>query len=453
MMSQDDRLEASIRKARIRQGEGKAPVLGSTGIHRMGDLPDGNTVLMGFPLHISFIRYQSLFSLEMMEQLGSRWHLRFGALKKYMEEYGEEPRQDTEYGGFKIGAWLQAQRTAYRKGKLSDEREELLDQLNIQWGAYRDTERSWIHHMAACIKFLDREDKLPVMGDESPDRLKIGQWLTHQRRFFREGHLRDDRKQALEKFLGDVLDPKRTRWERNLAALKDYLANTGKWPERRTIHNGVAIGNWLTNTIRPNKKKLPADLIQRLDELGVRWEPIRDSTRTAWSFTAKKEPSCEPRPIPARPLWTRIFDDSWYTHFAKSRSLMMEAASLKSTDTIGSLKVGEWFECEKHLCEDGALSPLKRAVIGSLGLINTSKGLALRQWYWHYSLCLEYLMEKPSVLKKGVTFETVPIGNWFEEQVSCLGKGRLYPAQEDHINELIRFSQDRDLRKLGIGPL
>jgi hypothetical protein len=249
MASQDERVEGAIREARIRQGEGQAPMLGQTHITR-GDLPDANTFLIGFPKHIAFSEYQSLFSLEMMEQLGTRWHLRFGALKKYMQEHGEEPDQDTEFEGLKIGSWLKAQRAAHKKGKLSKDHEVLLDQLGVEWGKYHDTERSWVRHMAACSTFLDDTGKLPTQGDESSDGLKIGVWLSHQRRRFRQGLLQEDRKENLEKFLGKVLQPQKARWEQNLAAYKDYVEKAGKQPERRTVHQGIAIGNWLMNSIR-----------------------------------------------------------------------------------------------------------------------------------------------------------------------------------------------------------
>ena len=49
------------------------------------------------------------------------------------------------------------------------------------------------------------------MGDESSDGLKMGVWLTHQRRLFKKGQLREDRKLALENLLGNVLDPMRAR--------------------------------------------------------------------------------------------------------------------------------------------------------------------------------------------------------------------------------------------------
>ena len=227
MASQDERVEGAIREARIRQGEGQAPMLGQTHITR-GDLPDAKVFLIGFPKHIAFSEYQSLFSLEMMEQLGTRWHLKFGTLKKYMEEHGEEPDQDTEFEGLKIGSWLTAQRAAHKKGKLSKDREVLLDQLGVEWGTSWETEQSWARHMAACSTFLDDNGKLPTQGDESSDGLKIGVWLSHQRRRFRKGRLLEDRKYALVNLLGNVLDPMRARWERNLAAYKDYVAKTRK---------------------------------------------------------------------------------------------------------------------------------------------------------------------------------------------------------------------------------
>lgn len=153
MASQDERVEGAIREARIRQGEGNAPILGQAHVTDRRDMPDANTILLGFPTHIGFSQYQSLFSLEMMEQLGTQWHLRFGALKKYMEEHGQEPDQYTEFEGFKIGKWLLAQRATFNKGKLSEDREGLLEQLGITWGEYRDTERNWARHMTACSTY------------------------------------------------------------------------------------------------------------------------------------------------------------------------------------------------------------------------------------------------------------------------------------------------------------
>ena len=352
MASQDERVEGAICEARIRQGEGKAPILGQAHATDRRDMPDANTILMGFPKHIAFSEYQSLFSLEMMEQLGTRWHLRFGALKKYMEEHGEEPDQDTEFEGLKIGSWLTAQRAAHKKGKLSKDREVLLDQLGVEWGTSWDTERSWVRHMAGCSTFFDETGKLPTQGDESSDGLKIGVWLNHQRRRFRKGHLEEDRKETLEQLLGKVLEPQKARLERNLAAYKDYVAKAGIQPERRTVHEGVAIGNWLVNSVRPNKDKLPTELVEKLDALGFVWETGRQKQGAA---------------SPAHSRNPQVSTDSWFRCFQLCRTLMRSLkGKIEITDIYLGVNVGHWFHMESQIYTAGAYSEFKRLLFRSL---------------------------------------------------------------------------------------
>jgi superfamily II DNA or RNA helicase len=440
MASQDERVEGAIREARIRQGEGKAPILGQTHASDRRDMPDANTILMGFPKHIGFSEYQSFFSLEMMEHLGTRWHLRFGALKKYMQVHGEEPDQDTEFEGLKIGSWLTAQRAAHKKGKLPKDREVLLDQLGVEWGKYHDTERSWFRHMAACSTFFDDTGKLPIQGDESSDGLKIGIWLGHQRRRFKKGQLREDRKQALENLLGNVLDPMRARLGRNLAAYKDYVEKTGKQPERRTAHEGVAIGNWLMNSIRPQKSKLPTELIEKLDALGFVWETGR-----------KKREAAPPSPVLQRdttsPRKPESSTNSWFGHFELCRALMRTLSrQIKITDTYRGVNVGHWFQMETQIYAAGVFSEFKRLLFKSLNHLNESHGWVLRDWYWHYSHCLEFVFSTSSALTDAYTYHGLPLGKWFGKQVSLMGTGSLLNTQENDMKELLTIVRDRESR-------
>ena len=430
MASQDERVEGAIREARIRQGEGQAPMLGQTHLTR-GDLPDANAFLIGFPKHIAFSEYQSLFSLEMMEQLGTRWHLRFGALKKYMEEHGEEPDQDTEFEGFKIGSWLRAQRAAHKKGQLSKNREVLLDQLGVEGGAHDDTERSWVRHMAACSTFFDDNGKLPIQGDESSDGLKIGVWLSHQRRRFRKGRLREDRKQALEKFFGNLLDPMRARRERNLAAYKDYVEKTGKQPERRTVHEGVAIGNWLINSIRPNKDRLPTELVEKFDALGFVWETGRQKRAAA---------------SPAHSLKPKDSTNSWFRHFELCRVLMRSLKrKMEITDMYLGVNVGYWFLSENRIYAACVYSEFHRLLFRSLILLDESHGWVSREWYWNYSRYLEFVLSNSSVPTKDSDDKTLPRGTveWFAKQMRRLEEESLLAPQDNAMKELLAIIRDR----------
>jgi superfamily II DNA or RNA helicase len=510
MVSQDERVEGAIREARIRQGEGRAPVLGQTHGFDQQDLPDANAFLIGFPKHIAFSEYQKLFSLEMMEQFGARWHLRFGALKKYMEEHGREPEKDTEYAGIKIGAWLEAQRAAYRRGKLPDDREELLDQLGVQWGSYRDTERSWIHHMVACSKFFEETGGLPTQEDESPEGLKIGVWLSHQRKRFRKGILREDRKQALLELLGDVLDPRQNRWERNFAALRDFMEKTGKQPQNRTIHNGVAIGNWLSNTKRPNKIKLTSDQVSQLEALGISFVPTPERTRSSnWdrNFAALKEfvkskgklPSKYERwysvnvgswlaekIVPQRNKLTpeqvselealgvsfviestesksadqailkknRSFDvsppqDRWFEYYHLScEYLSWLQASMRSNDFHKGKYIGEWFFREQRLYNEMLLSTGKSLLYKILLRLQKSRGWSARRWWHMYALCSELILISPHALTEEVTYCDERIGKWYEEQMSLFKQEQLEMEQQEAMKELIRLSGEKSNYKI-----
>ena len=100
--------------------------------------------------------------------------------------------------------------------------------------------------------------------------IHIGYWIARQRSRFRMDTLRKDQAKQLKEFLGPRLDPMKERWEHNFEAYKHYVESTGKQPQKRTIHNGIRIGNWVVN-IRQSKRKLSNERIERLEKLGIKW--------------------------------------------------------------------------------------------------------------------------------------------------------------------------------------
>jgi hypothetical protein len=360
-----------------------------------------------------------------------------------MQEHGEEPSKDAEYAGFKIGAWLEYQRSAYRKGKLPDDREELLDQLGIGWGNNIDTERSWVHHMAACSAYFEKTGKLPTQGDRSPEGLNIGTWLNHQRRSFRKGSLRDDRRAAIQNIFGDIFDSKITRWERNFKAYKDYVEKFGKQPERRTIHNDVAIGNWLCNTIRPNKERLSTEQVKQLSALGVVWEVRRRNQRAVSSTISN-------------PSAVRATDglkestDPWLMKFQLCRELMGELSrKIAITDIYHSVNLGYWYARENQRYAAGGLSKNQRLLLRCLILLDESGTNDSWEWYLNYSYCVEFELEKSALLasdSKESECQALhhPAPKWFSIQTSLLEQGMLPAEQESAMKELLAIVSRKD---------
>lgn len=412
MVSQDDRLEAIIRDARIRQGEGKLSVLGAEAGSHSHDPIDCHTVLMGFPTHIPFSKYQGLLTLEVMEKIGERWHLRFGALKKYMECHGEEPPQNAEYEGFKIGKWLQAQRNAYKKGNLPNDKSELLDDLGIRWGVFPDNERNWVKHMMACSNYYESTGKLPTSGDESSEGLKVGHWLCHQRRLHKKGSLPQDRIKTIERLLGQIWNPAQERWETNYSAYKDYVEKTGKQPERRTVHNGINIGNWLINTVRPNKQKLSTEQVQRLDALGFNWERRSRKKRIIENKIGKW--------LQAQPLDKASNQPPVYVW--------------KDSSGMGwAIKKDGAGKMDDHLPED------------SEGM-EAHSSAELAYWFEFYERYRKLLIESPDEMSRAANkmWKGRDLVEWFEEQVRLVREGRLPRNKALLIDRLSNFQSQLD---------
>jgi len=61
------------------------------------------------------------------------WDGSYKILQDYYKEFGSLPKQIIEYGGIKLGRWLTTRKSEYKKGKLSDMRIKLLDEIDPSW--------------------------------------------------------------------------------------------------------------------------------------------------------------------------------------------------------------------------------------------------------------------------------------------------------------------------------
>lgn len=63
-----------------------------------------------------------------------KWLYNFELARKFYQKFGHlNMRIDTTIDGVKIGTWLSAQKTAYRKGCLSKEKILKLEDIGIIW--------------------------------------------------------------------------------------------------------------------------------------------------------------------------------------------------------------------------------------------------------------------------------------------------------------------------------
>lgn len=117
---------------------------------------------------------------------------------------------------------------------------------------------------------------------------------------------------------------------------------------------------------------------------------------------------------------------------------------IKISDTYRGVNIGHWFQMESQIYAAGVFSEFKRLLFKSLNHLNKSHGWLLRDWYWHYSHCLEFVFSNSSALTKEFSYNGLPLGEWFGKQVSLLERGSLSARQENAMEEFLTIVRDRE---------
>jgi superfamily II DNA or RNA helicase len=158
---------------------------------RMGRLPSG--------------RKQLLDDLDMVwDALDEYWKQGIEAAKAFREQRGDllVPRGHLA-DGFPLGAWISTRRTEQRAGRLSLERQRILNGLGMVWNPLNE---QWKQGIRAAEAYKGIYGHLCAPYACVFEGFRLGSWISHRRREQKAGKLAPERKQILDE-LGMVWDP------------------------------------------------------------------------------------------------------------------------------------------------------------------------------------------------------------------------------------------------------
>lgn len=121
----------------------------------------------------------------------ARWDEAYKALKSIFDEKGtiaHIKRTDKKFGG-----WLTRQRIAYREGRLSQERIDLLNALNIDWNPQDTKTGVWDERVDELLEYEKANGTMDVPQKDGP----LGKWVAKQRQQHRQGTLLPEREARL----------------------------------------------------------------------------------------------------------------------------------------------------------------------------------------------------------------------------------------------------------------
>ncbi|WP_284741824.1 DEAD/DEAH box helicase [Amycolatopsis sp. RTGN1] len=185
---------------------------------------------------------------------------------------GRELEPDREV---KLPPWLQIRGVAIPDEFAESITIRTVRATTVSWDEYFGAVRAYFH--------LNGHANVPVNW-VSPGGLRVGSWLTTQRRYRRDGSLRPEREAALDSvnIVWDILD---AIWTTALGHVRAFHKIHGHIdiPVKTVAEDGYRIGTWLGWQRKFYKQgALTKERIQALEQLGITWNLGEDKWTRAW---------------------------------------------------------------------------------------------------------------------------------------------------------------------------
>ena len=119
------------------------------------------------------------------QDLNGEWMKNYEALKIFLDKQQRFPKSAEGY----LGEWCSTQRKMRKQGKLSPDRQTLLDRIGFVWSV----EQVWRSHLEQLHQFHVQNGRWPGCREGA-----LGRWCTVQRRNYRRGSLSDQKIVQLE---------------------------------------------------------------------------------------------------------------------------------------------------------------------------------------------------------------------------------------------------------------
>ena len=288
-------------------------------------------------------KYLNSERIKALEKIGMVWSVpdyiweeNYAAAVRYHREYGDlnVPHNYVSDDGIKLGQWIQGLRsnrngTAKTVKPLSDDQIARLDAIGMVWET--KYEKQWNDAFQALCEYQSKNGTLDVPVSYKTDSgIQLGRWIRHQRDFYKQGRLSDERIDRL-RGIGFVLE-KTDPWEEKYLLAKAYFEEHGNLnvPGQYVV-NGVWLHKWLNEqkliAEGKRKKKLTPEQLAKLEAIGFRYG-------------------------------STYHEELWNIRYEMAKAYYDEHGDLNipKSYTVGDFKLGVWIRQQKTQKNDGNMS-------------------------------------------------------------------------------------------------
>ncbi len=356
------------------------------------------------------------------DTLTASWDMYYRHAKAYYNENGnlEIPARYVTPDGYALGRWIFNQkgiRNGRIAGNLTEEQIKKLDKLGMVWDYYSDL--SWERNFAAAKAYYEKHgDLTPAAKYVTEDGLALGSWLSNIRTWERAGvhcqYLSPERKEALNS-IGMVWDVLDYFWEKNYMAAVEYYKEHShlNMPSNYVDKSGVRLGSWISKlrALRSGKKVRGtppnAEQIERLDRIGMIWEPLIHSKWEA-GYEAAKD------------------------YVRKNGNLLVPIDYVAE----GGYKLRNWINRQRLLFRRGTIDSIRKKRLDEIGMVWEPD-----TWESRFDTVKKYYEETGTIsISQNLVVDGVWIGKWLVKQKEAMNAGKL---TEDQFKMLSTLPMDK----------
>ena len=209
----------------------------------------------------------------MWQPKSDAWEVGYTHLQQYLKLHGHlDIPKKLVIDGYKLGGWVETQRSKRRSGKLKPDRQQRLEELpGWLWEVPReDPFEVGVSHLQ---RYFEAHGDCTVPSDYVVNGYRLGSWVLNQRSRYRRGEISAELKNRLESFPGWVWHTRDYAWEVAFKRAKQYAAEHGdaRIPISYVTPDGFRLGQWVNGQRHSHSRnKIRSDRRQKLESL-PRW--------------------------------------------------------------------------------------------------------------------------------------------------------------------------------------
>jgi superfamily II DNA or RNA helicase len=369
-----------------------------------GELP--GKIVFDLPTAVG-VEFTERFTTRLVDQTTATWEYWFGLLEAFTDREGHArvPAGHVE-DGFRLGQWVNQQRTYFNGGRLAEDRAARLASVTgWTWDVHDD---AWERGFSALQRYVElHRDALVPKTYIDDDGFALGTWVSNQRTHRRDGQLSQERIARLDAITGWAWNRIDEAWEQGYAALQRYVSANGNAlvPATYTDESGFPLGSWVNvQRARYGKNELPEDRVARLAAIeSWLWEP---------------------------------HDEAWGRGYAALQRFATEHGHIRFPGDYvdgDGFRLGQWVGVQRSRNRNGTLPADRRARLNAID--GWSWSAVHDAWERNFLALQRYVAEHRDALvpQDHIDTDGLRLGRWVREQRRRHSRGEL---QEDRAARL-----------------